>query len=133
MTLNEKKIKEIGQKSKAERWDYPKVFSAYQEAGVESYEVKISDFHFLFFGSGQSFRELPPADLEPLHPAKIFDIEKLKETLKASREKTIDYWEFARRIAAAGVASYRVDMAKRTVTYHGGNADDAYSERVPEL
>lgn len=131
MTLNEQKIVEIGKKSKEERWPYPKTFDAYAEAGVEGYECKIADFHTLFFGNGKSFKEVGPNFLEPLFPADKWDIEKLQTALKAVQKKETDYWTFVRQIAIAGVAYYRVDMAKRSVTYYGGAPGDAYTEQIP--
>ncbi len=121
-------------RSKKEEWPYPEIFQALKELGVASYEVKIADFDSSYYGSFGTWKEPAPEDF-PTHVtiSTEFNKQAVLDSLHRHMQKETSYGKFLGEIAAAGVARYTVSMKDRTVTYYGINADDFYSQSVPQI
>jgi|SRR5262245_26118506 len=130
--LDRKKMEEIPVKAKRDQWPYPKIFEALKEAGVESYETKVSTHEITYYGGSDTWTEPVPPGFQPLAVSPTFDQDGVQAALRRTQKKETDYPQFLKEIAAAGVASYRVDMAARTVTYRG-RGGESYAEEVPPV
>lgn len=128
-----KKIESIAIKAKTERWEYPKIFNALKEAGVEYYETKVANHEIIYYGSGKNLTEAVPENFQKLFIAEKFDLNAVKKALHTHQTEKTSYEEFLKGIALAGVNSYRVDMEKRTVSYLGKNPGEEYVEKVPQF
>ena len=130
--LNKEKVLEISRVSKAERWPYPKTFEALKEAGVEYYDVDVATHRITYHGKGQSFDEGAPAGHPTLQVSHHFDKSGIESSIRHHQVAKTAYADFLREIAKAGVKFYRVDMAKRTVSYCGSSPGEEHVEKVPQ-
>jgi uncharacterized protein YbcV (DUF1398 family) len=130
--FDKERINEIATVSKEERWEYPRIFNALKDAGVEYYETSVRDHTIVYSGGGDQLNEDPGGDSVELSVAEAFNSDEVKAAIARNQNKETDYVQFLREIAAAGVQAYRVDMTERTVTYKGGNGQ-VHVERVPDF
>lgn len=119
--------------SKKEEWPYPKLFQALKEAGVILYTVKIADFDSVYHGSFGIWNEPVPEGFRKVAISTQFNKLSLVDALNRRMKKEITFVEFLNEVAAAGVDHYVVTMADRTVIYYGINADDFYTQHVPQM
>jgi len=119
--------------AKKEQWPYPKIFEALKNAGVVSYEVKIADCDATYHGNFGIWKEPMSEGFRALTISPKFNKQAFIDALRRHMKKETSYVEWLGQSAAAGVARYVVNMADRTVTYYGINADDFHVEHVPQL
>ena len=131
--FDKKRVGEIAVKGKVEKWEYPRIFNALKDAGVEYYETSVSTHHIVYHGNGDSVEERPPADFKKLLISDKFNATGVKDAVKRTQNKETDYGQFLQEIASSGVIKYKVDMDERTVTYIGSNDDERYIESVPNF
>jgi uncharacterized protein YbcV (DUF1398 family) len=124
-------IEEIAEKSKAEKWPYPKIFNSLKDAGVEYYETSVSTHEIVYHGSGESWAEPAPEGFVTLEISSTFDAAGVRDAILRNQRKETDYTEFLQGIAAAGVTHYRVDMNTREIAYMGHG--EQYVEKVPDF
>jgi len=125
------KIEEIVEKSKAEKWPYPKMFNALKAAGVEYYETSVSTHEIVYHGSGEAWTEPAPEGFGTLQVSPAFNGAGVKDAILQNQRKETDYTGFLHGIAAAGCTHYRVDMNTREIAYMGHG--EAYIEKVPDF
>lgn len=125
------RIEEIAEKSKIEKWPYPKIFNALKAAGVEYYETSVSTHEIVYHGSGKSWTEPAPDGFGTLQVSPEFDGAGVKEAILRNQRKETDYTGFLQGIAAAGCTHYRVDMNTREIAYMGHG--EQYVEKVPDF
>lgn len=127
-----KKLEQILENSKLNKWPYPKTFDALIDAGVTAYSVNFKDqFESIYYGNFGSFQEDTPSGYSPLKIAKIFSAQGVKNSIiKHIQEKT-SYMEFLADIALQGVSHYLVDMSKRIITYYNPDETEFHIENVP--
>src|SRR4051794_26219921 len=101
--FDQKRIAEISQKSKSERWDYPRTFNALKEAGVQYYETQVSDHQITYYGSGPNLIEPAPADFQTLQVSQKFDAEAVGGVIRKHQTERTSYGDFLKGIALAGV------------------------------
>jgi len=130
--FNKNKILRIVTISKKERWPYPVIFEALAEAGVKSYEVDVATHEIVYFGHQETVSEDKPLHFQALAIAQRFDAQAIKEAIKKSQTRELDYEQFLRSIAQAGVHHYCVKMSQREIIYYGKNPDEYYSEIILE-
>jgi uncharacterized protein YbcV (DUF1398 family) len=126
----ESRVREIERRGAQEGWPYPRFFEALKEAGVLYYVRDVPRHVITYVGAAEQHQALPPVGFRDLKTADRFDAQALKKALARIHRRETTYPQFLAEIAAAGVLSYRVDMAKRTVTYMGGQGE-TFVERVP--
>ncbi len=124
-------IEEIAEKSKAEKWPYPKIFDSLKAAGVEYYETSVSTHEIVYHGSGQSWTEPAPEGFVTLEVSSTFDGAGVRDAILKNQRKETDYTEFLQGIAAAGCTHYRVNMNTREIAYMGHGQQ--YVEKVPDF
>lgn len=129
--LNQEKMQRIYQRSAEEKWSYPKLFDALKKMGIERYETNVLTHEIKYVGEGGSFIMPAPEGFQPLTVGPRYDEAALKAALGRVQRQETTFAQFLGEIAAAGVAFYRVDMAPRTVTYHGPTKRDKLVEKVP--
>ena len=78
----------------------------------------------------ESERNSSAPDFTPLRLG-AFDPVAFKVALTRAQKQESTYSQFLAEIAAAGIHWYRVDMAPRTVTYHGEDKRKKIVEPVP--
>lgn len=125
------RIEEIAEKSKVEKWPYPKIFNALKAAGVEYYETSVLTHEIVYHGSGESWTEPAPDGFGTLQVSPEFDGAGVKEAILRNQRKETDYTGFLQGIAAAGCTHYRVDMNTREIAYMGHG--EQYVEKVPDF
>jgi uncharacterized protein YbcV (DUF1398 family) len=130
--LNQEKMQRITQRAAEEKWSYPKLFNALKKMGIERYETNVLTHEIKYVGDGGSFITPAPVGFQPLTAGPRYDEAALKAALGRVQRQETNYVQFLGEIAAAGVAFYRVDMAPRTVTYHGPTPREKLVEKVPE-
>lgn len=129
--FNRNAIEEIAEKSKAEKWPYPKIFDSLKAAGVEYYETSVSTHEIVYHGSGQSWTEPAPEGFVTLEVSSTFDGAGVRDAILKNQRKETDYTEFLQGIAAAGCTHYRVNMNTREIAYMGHGQQ--YVEKVPDF
>jgi len=129
--FNRNAIEEIAEKSKAEKWPYPKIFDSLKAAGVEYYETSVSTHEIVYHGSGQSWTEPAPEGFATLEVSSTFDGAGVRDAILKNQRKETDYTEFLQGIAAAGCTHYRVNMNTREIAYMGHGQQ--YVEKVPDF
>ncbi len=125
------RIEEIAEKSKVEKWPYPKIFNALKAAGVEYYETSVSTHEIVYHGSGESWTEPAPDGFGTLQVSPEFDVAGVREAILRNQKKETDYTGFLQGIAAAGCTHYRVNMNTREIAYKGHG--EQYVEKVPDF
>lgn len=125
------RIEEIAEKSKVEKWPYPKIFNALKAAGVEYYETSVSTHEIVYHGSGESWTEPAPDGFGTLQVSPEFDVAGVREAILRNQRKETDYTGFLQGIAAAGCTHYRVNMNTREIAYKGHG--EQYVEKVPDF
>jgi len=130
--FNRNTIEEIAEKSKTEKWPYPKIFNSLKDAGVKYYETSVSTHEIVYHGSGESWVEPAPEGFVTLEVSPAFDAAGVRDAILRNQRKETNYTEFLRGIAAAGCTHYRVDMNAREIAYMGGKGE-AYIEKVPDF
>lgn len=123
-------MQEVAERGKREQWPYPRIFDALKNAGVESYDVEVSNHRIVHHGGDVEWVEPPPPEAVTLPIEDRFDEDALKLALRRVQEKKTDYLQFLREIADAGIRSYHVDMNSRTVAY-AGRPGEEHVETVP--
>lgn len=130
--MNEEVIQQIYKDAREKKWTYPQLFEALKAAGIDRYEVDVLRFEIKYVGGKTSIVHPAPADFKPLTLG-AFDKAAFKIALTRSQKQESTYPQFLTEIAAAGIKWYRVDMAPRTVTYHGEDKRKKIVEPVPVL
>jgi uncharacterized protein YbcV (DUF1398 family) len=121
-------LKEAAEK----KWPYPHIFNKLKKLGVERYETNVLTHEIKYVGGQTSFVDPAPEGFKKLTVGPRYDEAALKTALGRAQRQETTYAEFLAEIAAAGVAFYRVDMAPRTVTYHGPTPKEKLVESVPQ-
>ena len=129
--FNPEKIKEIAKVSKAEKWPFPKILTAWKEAGVEEYAVDLSRGTITYYSNGSELTDGDVPALKNLPDCGRFDPNALKEAIHVHQVKRTSYTEVIQEIVKAGVAHYRVDVIARTCTYFGKNPGEEHVETFP--
>jgi uncharacterized protein YbcV (DUF1398 family) len=115
-----------------QKWPYTKTFELLKNIGVTSYEVDLRTHHATYKGGFGSWTQpATTANSADFVIQEEFDAKGISEALRQHQHKRTNYLEFLHAIAQAGVAGYRVDMEKRTVTYYGLDEHDVHIETVP--
>ena len=123
-------VLKIARISKAEGWPYPKTFQALVDAGVDSYVVEVATHQIIYHGNHQTAIEEKPKGFRELLVANDWNPQELKEALERNQVEK-NYEVFLQDAAMAGVASYRVNMKKREITYLGKFRGQEYTEKIP--
>jgi uncharacterized protein YbcV (DUF1398 family) len=129
--FDKQRIKEITTTSKAERWPFPRTLNALKEAGVDYYDVQLSNHEVIYYGKGESLKDSGITDLQNLPPIGVFDLSALKAAIHKHQVERTSYAEVMHEIVRAGIARYRVDILKRTCTYFGRQTGEEYAESFP--
>lgn len=129
--FNRNAIEEIAEKSKTEKWPYPKIFDSLKAAGVEYYETSVSTHEIVYHGSGESWTEPAPEGFATLEVSPAFNGAGVRDAILKNQRKETSYTEFLQGIAAAGCTHYRVDMNTREIAYMGHGQQ--YVEKVPDF
>lgn len=118
-------IKSIVDQAHQEWWPYPKQFDALKMIGVTGYTVDVTKVDRSYNTYEGSYTLPIPGNYSPTTAAPLYDETAFLDALHQRIQKKLTYSEFLHAIAVAGIATYKVDMDKRTVTYcdiHGGSA-----------
>jgi len=104
--------------SAKENWPFLELFECFKDNGVNAYEVSIVDTSVTLYGNGGA-THTKKGENEKLiiAVAPTFNGDAVKAAV--AQHFNIGYGEFMKKLASAGVVKYRVDTAKRTITYHG--------------
>lgn len=124
------KINTIIATSKKEKWPYAKVFEAFKDAGIESYEVVLDDYEATYVGKQNSWKKPISVDLPPLKINEAFSADKVKELWHQHQKGDANYADFLQGAAKAGVKGYRVDIDARTVHCFGIDPTKQHREYV---
>lgn len=128
--IDKKKILEIAQQSKLEKWPYPKIFDALKAAGVESYEVDVAHQFIVYKGKNQEFSE--KSEKTAILPiSNTFDVKAVQAAIRNNQMKKTTYDEFLKGIGEAGVVKYLVVMENRCIYYQGAHQEDEHVETIP--
>lgn len=127
-------IKNILKDAMMNQWPYPKTFEALKAEGLQNYEVRfIGSYKAEFNGTFGSFTEENLDGYNSIKESDHFNSNGIKNAvIKHVTEKT-HYLEFLQDAAANGATHFRVDIAKRTVTYLNSDESASYIEYVPEI
>ena len=126
------KIQKILTEAKQNRWPYPKTFDALKKEGVSSYAVSLSGSYSAVYQTANGvWEEEVPDGYKAVSAALIFDAQKVQKSIRDHIEKSTSFTEVLFELAASGVSHYKVDMAKRTVTYYNNDETGYYTETVP--
>jgi uncharacterized protein YbcV (DUF1398 family) len=97
--------------------DFPGYVKLLETAGVDCYTVDLSTHKMVFYaGTKNVTKRFPPQELDI---APRFSEDRIREAIMAVQKKRIDYPEFLKRIAAAGVETYEASFKLKNVTYRG--------------
>ena len=129
--MNRKHVEEIGKKSKAERWPFPKTFEELKAAGVASYKFDVATAETTFTGDdGAYFSEvLDAAGAVSIAPA--LDASAVLAAIKRHMMDKTPFLDFRADAARAGVQYWEVDMNARTCAYFGKDGG-RHIEQVPQ-
>jgi uncharacterized protein YbcV (DUF1398 family) len=122
----------IGERSKRERWPFPKTFEALKGARVASYRFDVATCETKFLGDqGESLREPLPGS-EPVEIAPTLNAAAVVAAIKRHMLERTPFLDFRRETALAGVSHWEVDMRERTCTYFGRDGG-THVEQVPAV
>ena len=125
-------VKGIGDRSKRERWPFPKTFEALKEGGVASYRFDVATCETMFLGSqGASLAE-PLAGSEPVEIAPTLNAAAVVAAIQRHMLERTPFLDFRHEAALAGVAHWEDDMRARTCTYFGRDGG-THVESVPTV
>jgi uncharacterized protein YbcV (DUF1398 family) len=125
-------VKGIAERSKRDRWPFPKTFEALKEAGVASYRFDVATGETKLLGNqGESLAE-PLAGSEPVEIAPALNGAAVVAAIKRHMLERTPFLDFRREAAFAGVAHWEVDMRERTCTYFGRDGG-THVEQVPAV
>lgn len=109
---------------------YPEYVDALDKAGIFRYAVDVAKHRTTFYGTGgEAHIEEGPAVSHSAPGA--FDDVALKAAIADAQKGVIDYPVFLKRIYAAGIAGYEVNIRERYIRYKG--LAQAYKERIPAV
>lgn len=131
--MNKNLVEQISKVSKVEKWPYPKTFKSLKDAGVLSYQVDTSTYLTIFYGKNELFEICAPQDFKCLNIAKDYNIVLIKSAIQNSQKGLIDYPQFLKEIAQAGVSHYLVEMPLNKITYFGARPGEEYIESIPDF
>ena len=125
-------VKGVSERSKRERWPFPRTLEALKEAGVASYRFDVATCETVFLGSqGESFAE-PLTGAESVEIAPTLNPAAVTAAIKHHMMERTPFLDFRREVAFAGVATWEVDMLARTCTYFGRDGG-THVEPVPTV
>ncbi len=107
---------------------YPQLVDLLAAAGITGYKAEVGPNRYTFYGTGgEAHVEEGPAVVEG--SLGRYDETALKAVVAVAKKKVIDHPEFLRKIHAAGISVYDVNIRKRFIDYKGEK--DSYRENVP--
>ncbi len=131
--VNMNKTKEILKEATINQWPYPKTFEALKAAGLEHYTVHFADYYKAEFkGKFDNFTEEHLDGYNSIKVSDNFSADGIKNALIKHVAQRTRYLDFLQDAAENGVTHYKVDIAKRTVTYFNLNESAHYVECVPQ-
>ncbi len=126
------KIIDIFKTAKEQKWPFPKTFDILKEIGVLTYEVSWKNGYYSQVNFLQS--SVVEENIEGFKQQNIintFTPDKAKQALLDHQHGKTNYIEWMHEMACAGVSSYIVDMATRTVIYYNLDKTESITELVP--
>lgn len=109
---------------------FPETVKRITEDGVEWYSANLIFGLKTFYGPDLSHYQTPWSNWITPQIAAEFRPESVSAAIRASQAKEIDYPEFLRRIADAGVVFYTVHLKGRKAIYFGRHGD-SFTEPFP--
>lgn len=127
-------IEKILNTAKKEQWKFPQVFEQLRQAGMLTYEVILDNGYAICYtlADNTCIEESQASQFTDLKVAKDFAPDKAKHAILTHQQDKIDYPQWVYAMAAAGVASYLVNMKERIITYFNLNKTESFIELVPE-
>ena len=113
----ETEIDEVFTLARAGIISFPEYLSRIARAGVERYTVDLLRRSVVYEGLGRTYAKSMPEQYS-VRPG--FNEGGVKKAVASIQARGIDYPEFLKRLADAGVERYAVDVATKNVTYSGG-------------
>jgi uncharacterized protein YbcV (DUF1398 family) len=129
--FNREKIQEIAHRSKADQWPFPKTLNQLKAAGVDYYLVSLYQGDIVYCGDGEELKDTNEPALQGLPTIGTYDLPAIKAALAEHQQLKTPYAEVIKKLALAGVSSYRVDMHRRSCCYFGRNEGEKMVEFVP--
>lgn len=102
---------------------FPETIRRITEDGVEWYSANLVLGMKTYYGPDLSHHQTPWPDYDVPPVADTFCAESVGSAIRSSQAKAIDYREFLRRIAEAGVVYYTVHLKGRKAVYFGRHGD----------
>jgi uncharacterized protein YbcV (DUF1398 family) len=102
---------------------FPETIRQITEDGVEWYSANLIFGMKTYYGSDLSCYQTPWPDYNMPRISDEFCAESVSKAIRASQAKEINYLEFLKRIAAAGVVYYTVHLTGRKAIYFGRHGD----------
>lgn len=108
--------------------DYPQFVDRLAEAGVIGYTAEPGPNRITFHGfEGEAYVE-QGVEISPAAPGS-YDEKALRSAIVDAQARKIDHPEFLRRIHAAGIGTYEVNIRKRRIEYKGEGR--SHKETIP--
>lgn len=123
-------IEQIRNMAAKEKWGFPRIFAALKAAGVTGYQVDVAT-HATTFECDTGETILEQAQGHRLTVVDTFIAEQVRAAIEQHQRQATSYEQFLVDIAAAGVASYQVNMQQRTISYYAQNHLAQYVEKIP--
>jgi len=128
--MDSERVREISERSKRERWPFPRTFEALKDAGVESYRFDVSTCETVFKGNQGAPVPEPLAGADRVDISPVLVAAAVSAAIKRHMMEKTPFLEFRADAAHAGVQAWEVDMRARTCTYFGRD-DNRHVEQVP--
>lgn len=125
------RIQSITEQAHAEWWPYPKQFEALKMIGVTGYTVDVTKVDRVYKTFEGTYTLPISGNYTATNAASKYDEKEFLSALHQRIEKKLTYTEFLYAIAAAGIATYKVDMDQRTVTYCDIDGNPAHVQNIP--
>ena len=117
--MDRQRVVQISERSKADKWPFPRTFEALKEAEVASYRFDVPTGETLFKASDGSTLVEPLPGVSRVTIAPALDGAAVAAAIQRHTIERTPFLEFRRDAALAGVQSWEVDMRSRTCTYYG--------------
>ncbi|RTL05865.1 DUF1398 domain-containing protein [Candidatus Dependentiae bacterium] len=127
-------IKNILKEATINKYPYPKTFELLKSNGLLKYHIHFANYYKAVFELDSStFVENTLEGYVPVKASELFNNAGIQNAIHKHIVEHTDYIDFLHDIAANGATHYKVDIAKRTVTYFNDAEDQHHTEHVPTV
>ena len=101
--MDRERVRELSERSKRERWPFPRTFEALKDAGVESYRFDVSTCETAFQGNHGAPLSEPLAGADRVDIAPALDAGAVAAAIQRHMLEKTPFLEFRAAAAQAGV------------------------------